>query len=586
MVVRSRELIVLGENTLFAGPIFSREALTSPRQLRHFLIRAGYIVAFSVLMYTFGQATFGWQQVRNVSDISRFGSLIFQVLSIVQLSLVLFFALLFAAGSVAAEKDRKTLVLLLMTDLRNRELVFGKLFASLLMVAVLLAASAPVFALIYLLGGVSLEQIGWALAICGSTGFAAGSWGSLVGYAREKTFQTLAISVLGVVLALGVSLSLAGSPTLVGRVMTVLDPFQAMGRVLDPFAVLDGSGNASALQSVLALMGIGVVLNLVAIARLRVWNPPRMINAAPQTDDGADAKVRSRTRNVWALPVIWREIRTRAYGRKVFLIRMAYLLLSAAAFVYVDRAPDASTLVLGMISPPGAAFVALTLISLMLINTQAVTALTSERDGQTLELLLVTNITAREFIFGKLGGVFYNAKELIVIPPALGVALLLQGRISAESLTYVIVGYLVLAIFSATLGMHSGLSFLSSRSAIANSLGTMFFLFIGVFIFMMLLVEAQSSFALQMQSFIVIIGAGSVALLASLSHRTPSPALTASAFSLPFITFYAITEFLLQGSLGVCVAIVVAYGFTTLAMMIPAISEFDAALGRSGIDTH
>ena len=145
-------------------------------------------------------------------------------------------------------------------------------------------------------------------------------------------------------------------------------------------------------------------------------------------------------------------------------------------------------------------------------------------------------------------------------------------------------GFLVLVAFSAMLGLHSGLSFERSRTAIANSLGTIFFLFIGIFIFMLLLVEARSSFAEQFASFVVFILAGSIALYASLSHKNPSPALMLSAGMLPFLTFYAITEFLLQGSLGVCLSIAAAYGFTTLAMIVPAVSEFDVALGRTTLD--
>ena len=103
-------------------------------------------------------------------------------------------------------------------------------------------------------------------------------------------------------------------------------------------------------------------------------------------------------------------------------------------------------------------------------------------------------------------------------------------------------------------------------------------------VFMILLVEARSSFFLQLQSFVVFIGAGSIGLYASLSHLNPSGAFKIAALGLPFLTFYAITEFLLDGSLGVCVAIATAYGFTTLAMLIPAISEFDVALGRTTLD--
>jgi hypothetical protein len=60
--------------------------------------------------------------------------------------------------------------------------------------------------------------------------------------------------------------------------------------------------------------------------------------------------------------------------------------------------------------------------------------------------------------------------------------------------------------------------------------------------------------------------------------------LTLAAALLPFLTFYAITEFLLQGSLGVCMWITVAYGFTTIAMLVPAVSDFDVALGRTTSD--
>jgi hypothetical protein len=83
---------------------------------------------------------------------------------------------------------------------------------------------------------------------------------------------------------------------------------------------------------------------------------------------------------------------------------------------------------------------------------------------------------------------------------------------------------------------------------------------------------------------VIFILAGSIALYSSLSHKNPSAALVLSAAMLPFLTFYAITEFLLQGTLGVCLSIAAAYGFTTLAMLVPAVSEFDVALGRTTLD--
>ena len=60
---------------------------------------------------------------------------------------------------MAQEKDRRTFVLLLLTNLSDRELVLGKLLASLLHVLVMFAAGLPVFMLLWLLGGISVGQI-------------------------------------------------------------------------------------------------------------------------------------------------------------------------------------------------------------------------------------------------------------------------------------------------------------------------------------------------------------------------------------------------------------------------------------------
>ena len=577
---------------MLTGPIFSRELLTAPRKLRHCLLRSGYVAALFVLMYTTRQSTIGFQDVQNIGDIARFGALVFQVFSIIQLTLVLFFSLLFTASNIAQEKDRGTLVLLLMTDLRDRELVLGKLGAGLLVVGVLLATSAPVFCLLHMLGGVGLDQILWSLALCAATALAAGSWGALVAFWREKTFQTLAISVLGVVLFVGAIegvVRIVGPETMLGSTVALFNPYRSLADLLNPLAAAGlEPARVTALAPVLALLGFAVTLVLFTMNRLRVWNPSQAVmQRAAETDAAAAEFGRVRHRRIWNNPVIWREMRTRAYGHKVALIKLCYVALAMFVAYSVIGSPPRGELVLGMISPAGFAFVGLGVLSLLLINAQAVTSLTSERDMKTLELLLVTDISAREFIYGKIGGALYNARETILIPLALVVYYSVTGfvpELSVENLIYVVVGFLSLVFFATMLGLHSGLSFDNSRAGITNSLGTIFFLFIGIFIFMILLVEARSSFALQLQSFLVFIGAGSIGLYASLTHKNPSNALTLAAGLLPFLTFYAITEFFLQGTLGVCLWITVAYGFTTIAMLVPAISDFDVVLGRTTLD--
>ncbi len=575
---------------MIAGPIFQREVLTLPRQPAHFVMRSGYIAALLVLMYTAGQATFGWQTATGIGELSRFGTQLFQLFSVVQLVLVMFFAPLLAAGRVAQEKDRQTLILLLMTDLRDRELVFGKLLASLLPVGVLVLVSAPVFAAVYLLGGVSLAQIVWSLALAAATGFATGSWGALVAFWREKTFQTLAISVLGIVLFLGVveaGIAFAGAGSPAATALSILNPFRGLGLILDPLGAQPDVRFESvpAWPFVLSLVSIAVVLNGVSILRLRVWNPSRQMFVQAASKEEAQAVAEKATRQIWNNPIIWREVCTRAYGRKMIFIKLAYLtlFLFAGSYAWSSLQGEAAP-VLGMVAPFGAAFIAMSFITLLLVNAQAVTSISTERDAKTLELLLVTEISAREFIWGKLGGIVYNAKETIILP-LLGLLFFrYNGQLDTEQTIYLGLGLLALVGFASMLGVHFGLAFDNSRHAIANSLGTIFFLFLGIFVCMVLIVEARSSFLVQLPSFLVFILGGSVGLWAALTHKNPSGALTLAAGLLPFFTFWAITDFLMNGSLGPWLAITGAYGFTTIAMLIPAVSEFDVALGRSTMD--
>src|SRR5687768_603639 len=101
------------------GPIFTRELVVAPRRPQHFIVRTVYVTAIFVLMCTAWLVLAGTQIVRNVGDMARFGSMLFQVLAPLQLALVTFLAALTAASGVSQEKDKKTILLLLMTRLTN-----------------------------------------------------------------------------------------------------------------------------------------------------------------------------------------------------------------------------------------------------------------------------------------------------------------------------------------------------------------------------------------------------------------------------------------------------------------------------------
>ena len=182
------------------GPVFTREVVIAPRRKYIYIARTAYVASLLVLMSTAWLVLTGTQLVRDVGDMARFGAIVFQILVPLQLALAVFFSATLAASAVAREKDRRTLLLLLLTSLSNGELVLGKLLASLLQMLVMLAAGLPLFLLATLLGGVSFSQIGRAVAVTTASMLVCGSLGSTLALWREKTFQAIAMTVLILVL--------------------------------------------------------------------------------------------------------------------------------------------------------------------------------------------------------------------------------------------------------------------------------------------------------------------------------------------------------------------------------------------------
>ena len=132
------------------------------------------------------------------------------------------------------------------------------------------------------------------------------------------------------------------------------------------------------------------------------------------------------------------------------------------------------------------------------------------------------------------------------------------------------------------LGVHAGMAYENSRSAIGTSLGTVFFLFLGVATCMRIMLAFSGQFEAQLP-FLGLIVFGGAGLYLALGVRNPSAAIGLASFACPLVTFYAITSFFMSQNHLAFVAIVVAYGFTTIAMLIPALDEFDVATGRTTI---
>ena len=578
------------------GPVFNREATVVPKRAKTYVMRAVYVLAMLLLLCTGYLVLDGSRSLATVSDAARFGGWMFSLLAPLQLLVLSSLAAVGAASSVAQEKDRRTLILLLLTRLTGFEVVVGKLAASLLTPMSMLLCGLPLFLTLPLLGGVSPQQVLGVFVVTAVTIFLAGSVGTVIGMWREKTFQAIALTVLVLLMLVGLGeIALAALP-ISEAVALAISPPRALFAVASPLASLSAETALGVTCFVATALGLSVLVLVVGVARVRVWNPSREVRLkAPEPETSEELaseaeptswKVRA-PRRVWSNPILWREICTWAYGRKVVVIRVAFalLFLLIAATIYVQIRSGIAMEPAGQIGRalPSATIpvAAIGVISLVLVNALAVNSVTGERDGLALDLLLVTDLSPREFVFGKLLGVLYVGKEMILLPLALVIYLAFNHVVTIENTCYVIIGALMLYVFVTMLGIHSGLNYVAGRTATLASLGTVFFLCVGIAICMTIMVSFRGAFQLQLAPFLVMILGGGAALFASLGWRNPSSAIFAASFLLPLITFYAITQFLLQTDhLLVVFPLLVGYGFTTAAMMIPALSEFDVSLER------
>lgn len=593
------------------GPIFARELLVSPRRPRYFVLRAAYLTLFFVLAWTAWQSLFGFENVKRLGDFPYFSAIVFPLLARVQLVLVLFISALFGASSISHEKDRRTLLLLIMTRLKDREIIVEKFLGGLLHVMGLVLAALPAFMMLLLMGGVSGTQVLGAFAATFGAALLANAIGVVIAAWREKTFQAVALTIMAVVLwMLAVEI---GAAFVDPEIRFIGHPAREWWSFLSPFRAMSDleMGSVAGGFGFLIVSAIATTLLLTfASVRLRAWYPanePIMAREAEEHELKAEAAVKpqQKYRAVKGNPVLWREIKTRAYGRKPILVKLGYLLICGIVLFQTWNATFGKPPAPVAINEDGEEIVAqetggrrssshfalttlvasTAILGLLLLNTQAVTAVTSERDINALDILLATRITPAEFVFGKLLGILHNAREMVILPLAALIAAVATGLIDPASFVYSTIVFLVFTAFAAILGVHAALRYDSTKGAIAHSLGTMFLLFVGILVCLFLiLVSGNNRFGAQWASFLLFIVLGSIGLWVSLSANAPSNAIGLTAALLPFATFYCVVAFLVGDATGPLFAFLVAtcvYGFAVAALLVPLLTEFDVATGRT-----
>jgi ABC-2 type transport system permease protein len=184
---------------LFGNPVVLKELRGRMRGARAFIVLSVYLAlmsGFVTLVYVlFTSST----AIIGPSQGGEFGRVLFISIVGVELFLVTFIAPAFAAGAISGERERQTYDLLRTTLLPARSLVWGKLFATLSYIFLLLLAAIPLQSIAFLFGGVSEQEIILSFVVLVATTILLGTVGV---FFSALTRRTLSASVLSYAVAL------------------------------------------------------------------------------------------------------------------------------------------------------------------------------------------------------------------------------------------------------------------------------------------------------------------------------------------------------------------------------------------------
>jgi ABC-2 type transport system permease protein len=142
---------------LLDNPLVVMDGLTRMRSWRSpiaITLYLGLLGAFGYAVYAVAAQVQPAEQ-RGASDI---GALVFGSLTFFQMSLVCLFAPALAAGSISGERERQTFDMLLVSRVSALGIVLGKLVTSVAFTLLLVLTALPLFAAVFLFGGIDAGQ--------------------------------------------------------------------------------------------------------------------------------------------------------------------------------------------------------------------------------------------------------------------------------------------------------------------------------------------------------------------------------------------------------------------------------------------
>ncbi len=141
------------------GPVLFYDMLCAARRGRYFLIRCLYSMLLLLVLFSVWASVQPFTRQSAHDEAAQIAMHFFESFTVVQLIAVILLTPAYVAGSIAEEKERKTLEFLLATDLRNREIILSKFGSRLCNLTLFLLTGLPILSFLQFLGGVDPDLV-------------------------------------------------------------------------------------------------------------------------------------------------------------------------------------------------------------------------------------------------------------------------------------------------------------------------------------------------------------------------------------------------------------------------------------------
>jgi ABC-type transport system involved in multi-copper enzyme maturation permease subunit len=493
---------------MLMGPIFRAELLRTARRGRYYTLRLVYGLILLSLFWSGYQATFANSRMASIAAVAEFAEATFLTFAIVQLVTLLVLIPPLFGGTIADEKQRKTLHYLMASQLSGGEIVADKVLGRLPHLAVLMAIGLPIVSILGLIGGVSAEHVAVAYIGTASTCALAVALTVLISTLSRRVRQAVLLAYLLVScwMLVPATCLLFGSTILLAQYQWIRPVNEwlaastpsgvfihmAVVRRISPAFDLAAMGGEFEWMVGLQLGGAALLL-LLAVWRLRPTF--RRQEEAPvrlRWFPGREAKDR---RPRWfARPecrgdaILWKEryfAPTDRFTRLVLLPAIALVSLPLAIFTEVEGNIGARVVDFCQHGFGGSRFSSSALAAtlrldvgwytafwLLAVAGAAASSVTLEREADTWVSLTATPLTGWQILRAKVLGAIWNQRGFGAVLLFLWLMAVLTGAVRSRDVPVSILIVGVLTSLVATMGTYFSLhASTTSRALVATILG-------------------------------------------------------------------------------------------------------------------